>query len=89
MPPVEADLDLGIFRNERLIEVVAAKRSIRNGCRRDEEQAGRAYDRLRELAGDAVDHGFEVLRRCPTHPERSMVDCVDCDFDEYRNPEDD
>lgn len=72
-------IDLGIFRNGVLVERVAPDMTLsgNNGYWRGREQTARAYARVRELDGR-----HEVLRICPNHPERSVVDCADCDPDD-------
>jgi hypothetical protein len=64
---------LGIFRDGVLIETLAPDPPT--------DPAGAAYNRLRVLAG-GLPSGYEVLRICPNHPERSVVDCEDCDPEE-------
>ncbi|MCW6003820.1 hypothetical protein K1W54_04385 [Micromonospora sp. CPCC 205371] len=60
---------LGIFQDGLLIEAVP-----------DDDNWGNAYD-LRDQLADAhgVDRArYEVLKRCPEHPDVSAVDCIDC-----------
>jgi hypothetical protein len=37
----------------------------------------RAYEKLAEIGQGRP--GYEVLRRCPVHPDTSIVDCTICD----------
>lgn len=79
-------MDLGIFRSGTLVEAVAPDLAIRADGTRGREQITRAYDRMHDLAALAgppgLANGYEVLRICPNHPERSIVDCIDCDLGE-------
>lgn len=79
-------MDLGIFRDGVLVERVALDPTIRNASDRGRMQTARAYDRLHDLAArmgpPGLANGYEVLRICPNHPERSVVDCPECDPEE-------
>lgn len=76
-------MDLGIFRDGILVETVAMDLSLPADGTRGREQTARAYDRMHELAGPGgTANGHEVLRICPNHAERSVVDCTDCDPEE-------
>ncbi len=79
-------MTLGIFRDGVLIERVDPDLTLAVDGSRGGEQAERAYHRMGELAAVAgppgLANGYEVLRICPNHPTRSVVDCEDCDPEE-------
>jgi hypothetical protein len=66
-----ATAGLGIFQDGLLIEAVP------DGF--DTERAYAFRDQLADKHGVGRDR-YEVLIRCPNHPDVSVVDCLDCGY---------